>query len=298
MGMSEDQEDYIEQVLDRCRKLIHAGIWEGIQENRLNGWHGSLTNCDAGLLGAYLLDNLAFRSRDQYLSLLDAVFENLSLPVRGVSMPLLDLCRTRNSKVNERSIRIAPVIGHLAPPTKSGPYILRLAQRRYRIESEWLSWPQSLASTTGLSHIYLVDDFCGTGHQFTKFMGAINVAEILRVNPGVRFVYLVTAIHDDGLKKICTAYPQVEVFWGERLTSSNSVLLPAAFDRYRVPGFADLIRRQYQSAVQHTGLPATGQMADGFGSLGLAYGFAHATPNNTLPIFWKATSKLTALLDR
>jgi hypothetical protein len=295
MATSEDQSDYIEQVVDRCQKLIRAGIWDGIQESRLDGWLGCLRNCNSELLGAYLLDNLAYRTRDQYASLLDTVFHNLTFANAGHSLEFL-----KNSTGNsgEKKVCLAPVIGHTAPPTKSGPYILRLAQRRYRLHNDWLVWPQALGRMTGLSDIFFVDDFCGTGDQFIKFLAEIDIQKILKANPGVRITYLVTAIHVDGLAQVQKLHPCVHVIWGERLRSINSVLSPEAFERYRVPGFAELIAEQYQAAVKHTGLPTKGRIADGFGSLGLAYGFAHATPNNTLPIFWMSTPKLTALLDR
>jgi len=298
MENSEDQSDYIEQVVDRCQKLIHTGIWEGVQESRLTGWLGCLRNCDAGLLGAYLLDNLAFRSRDQYASLLDTVFHDLCFTDRGTQRQLLDVLRKKPEDCAEIKIRVAPVIGHTAPPTKSGPYILRLAQRRYRIHNDWLVWPHTLGKMADLSDIFFVDDFCGTGNQFIEFLMGIEIQEILKANPGVRITYLVTAVHSDGLARINKMYPYVNVVWGEHLRPINAVLSSEAFARYRIPGFSNLIESQYQSAIKYTGLPVKGRIADGFGSLGLAYGFSHATPNNTLPIFWMSTPKLTALLDR
>lgn len=298
MMTSEDQSDYIEQVVDRCQKLIRIGIWDGIQESRLVGWLGCLRNCDADLLGAYLLDNLAFRSRDQYASLLDSVFYERPLSFQAKDIHLLDVLKRKPSDIPDIKIRVAPVIGHTAPPTKSGPYILRLAQRRYRIHNDWLAWPHALGKMSGLSNIFFVDDFCGTGNQFIEFLAEIDIQQILKANPGVRITYLVTTVHNDGLLRIQREHTDVNIVWGERLHSINSVLSSEAFARYRVSGFSDLIERQYQAALKYTGLPTKGRISDGFGSLGLAYGFSHATPNNTLPIFWMSTPKLTALLDR
>lgn len=300
MEISEDETDYIDQVLDRCRKLIHSGIWEGIKEERLDGWFGSLRNCDAELLAAYLLDNLAFRSRDQYAALLDAIFIDLTITsaAGGHGARLVDELVQSKSSTSRFNIKMAPVIGHAAPPTKSGPYILRLAQRRYRINNDWLSWPHLLVDVDTISHLYLVDDFCGTGEQFTKFLKSIHLDEILKKSPGIKITYLVTTIHTDGLERITKEYPFVTVIWAERLGSVNAALSAAALGRYQVTGFSDKILNQYANAIKHTGLPGKGRVADGYGGLGLAYGFTHATPNNTLPIFWMATPKLTPLLDR
>ena len=61
---------------------------------------------------------------------------------------------------------------------------------------------------------------------------------------------------------------------------------------------AEKIAAQYDSAVKILGLPQSIKLAGGYGGLALAYAFAHATPNNTLPIFWMGTENLTPLLDR
>lgn len=295
---AEDQSDYIEQVVDRSKKLIQTGIWEGIEEDRLANWLGSLRNCGAELLGAYLLDNLAFRSRQQYASLLDTVFHDLRLTFEGKSQRLLDVLASVPADLDRVSVQVVPVIGQAQPPTKSGPYILRLAQRRYRMKSEWLAWAHLLHTAKNLTHIFFVDDFCGTGEQFEAFLNDIDIQKIRHQNPNVNITYLVTVIHSKGRSHLKDKFPFVNVVCGECLLPINAVMSPEALARYRVPGFADEIEKQYESVLQQTGLPTRGQMAQGFGSLGLAFAFTHATPNNTLPIFWMSKPKLAALLDR
>lgn len=257
-----------------------------------------MRNLNAELLGAYLLDNLAFRSRHQYASLLDTVFHDLRFSAGGKSRRLLDVLTTAPVDSEQVPVRVVPVIGEAQPPTKSGPYILRLAQRRYRIKNEWLSWAQSLYQAENLTHLFFVDDFCGTGEQFATFLNGIDIQKIIDNNPGVTVTYLVTVIHSTGLDHIKKKFPFVQVVWGERLFPINAVMSTEAFERYRVPGFAKEIERQYDSVVRQTGLPSKGQLAQGYGSLGLAFAFTHATPNNTLPIFWMPRPKLAPLLDR
>lgn len=295
---AEDQSDYVEQVVDRSRKLIQTGIWEGIEEDRLANWLGSLRNCGAELLGAYLLDNLAFRSRQQYASLLDTVFHDLHLTVGGKSQRLLDVLASAPTDPELVSVRVVPVIGQAQPPTKSGPYILRLAQRRYRMKSEWLAWAHSLHAAKDLTHIFFVDDFCGTGEQFETFLNDIDIQKIRDQNSSVSITYLVTVIHSKGRGHLKDKFPFVNVVCGESLLPVNAVMSPEALARYRVPGFAEEIEKQYESVLEQTGLPTRGKMTEGFGSLGLAFAFTHATPNNTLPIFWMSKPKLAALLDR
>jgi hypothetical protein len=298
MLLSDDEADYVDQVIDRARKLIRTGIWEGISESRLDLWLGCLRNFDAELLAAYLIDNLFFRSRDQYFALLDSLFLDLPLPTTQTATTLMDCVRSRKGSSPHSGIRIAPVIGQFAPPTKSGPYILRLAQRRFRIHSDWLTWPHVISDDAGVSDVYFVDDFCGTGGQFEEFLKGIKFDAFMKDRPEVQVNYLVTTIHSDGLEHIQNTFPSVKVKWAERLSGANAILKTECLGRYKVEKFAERILLQYESAVKQAALPSTGKFADGFGQLGLAYAFAHATPNNTLPIFWMGTPALTPLLDR
>ncbi len=298
MSLSEDESEYIDLVRDRAMRQIDCNVWEGIQRDRLTGWLGSLRNIEAELLGAYLLDNLCYRSRGQYNAMLDALFLDLFMPSSTKSTLLVDAMRGKKTGNSSGGVCLAPVIGHLAPPTKSGPYILRLVQRRFQLHSDWLVWPHLLGQSSGVTDLYFVDDFCGTGDQFEKFLKGIHFDRFLQANPKVNVTYLVTTIHTKGRDRIVKNYPYVQLKWAELLEDSHAVFDSSCLARYQVNSFAEKIASQYSQAVKSLGLPQVGKFAEGFGELGLAYAFAHATPNNTLPIFWMGTQNLTPLLDR
>ncbi|MDO8653488.1 MAG: hypothetical protein Q7R66_14985 [Undibacterium sp.] len=295
---NEDQLDYVDQVFDRAKRLIQARIWGEIKEHRLETWRGCFHNYGAELLGAYLLDNLCFRSRDQFFSMLDTLFLDF-LNSRDFTKKtgLVDFLQSRPDATTTSALRIVPVIGLSAPPTKSGPYILRLAQRRYGIRSHWLCWPHQLQSIEGLSDLIFVDDFCGTGEQFIEFSRSIELDQICKKNSTLQITYLVAAAHVEGIHKISMEFPFVHIKCAEKLGAINTVLSNECLDRYQISGFQAQIMAQYQDVVKRAGLPQ-GKIANGYGKLGLAYGFAHATPNNTLPIFWYETDNWTPLLER
>lgn len=298
MSLTEDESEYVDLVRDRAIRQIDSGVWEGISRDRLNGWMGSLKNIDADLLGAYLLDNLCYRSRGQYNAMLDALMLDLLMPGVGGGELLVDALKAKGAARPHCGVRLAPVLGYLAPPTKSGPYILRLVQRRFQLHSDWLVWPHLLGAPGKITDLYFVDDFCGTGEQFDKFLKGIGFGQFRKANPKVNVNYLVTTIHAKGRDRIAKDHPYVRLKWTELLEDDHGVLEAKCLARYQVLGFAEKIGAQYSHAVPALGLPRSGKMADGFGQLALAYAFAHATPNNTLPIFWMGTQNLTPLLDR
>jgi hypothetical protein len=294
----EAQLDYIDQIFDRAKKLIQAGVWAEIKIHRLDLWRGCFENYNAALVGAYLLDNLCYRSRDQFSSLLDTLFLDFARKEESSTQgSLIRLVQGRPNSANASLVRIAPVIGLAAPPTKSGPYILRLAQRRYGINSDWLCWPNQISSVSGLSELIFVDDFCGTGRQFVEFANDIGLTKIYASNASLKVNYLVAAAHQEGINHIKEELPFVHIKCAERLGAANSVLHEKCFERYQIDGFQQLVLNQYSDLTSRTGMPK-GKLEEGFGKLGLAYGFAHATPNNTLPVFWYETGNWTPLLDR
>ncbi len=296
---SDDVKEYIDQVFDRAEKAIDIGIWDSINKHRLRAWSDCLDKYDAKLLGAYLLDNLCCRSRKQFRAMLDVLFRPL-LSESSSQDQQGRLINTLSKKPGSQTPKVlfAPVIGLDSPPTKSGPYILRLAQRQYNIHSNWLTWPQHLNAKEDLNCLYFVDDFCGTGTQFIEFSQSIQLSMLNDKLPKLKIVYLVTTIHVDGLKNIKEQLPFIHIQYAELLIAANTVFSDECFERYKIPGFKESIREQYDRVLVEAGLPTQGRFADGFGKLGLAYTFSHATPNNTLPIFWLETPNWTPLVDR
>lgn len=298
MDYSEDQLDYIDQVYDRARKLVQTQVWDGIKEQRLDNWLGCLKNHEAELLGAYLLDNLCFRSRDQFMSMLDRLFLSTSITAENSSYDGHFIDRLKQKPRENNGLYLAPVIGLLSPPTKSGPYVLRLAQRRFLIHRDWLIWPRQINEIGSLTDLIFVDDFCGTGKQFTNFCKDICLDQLVSRHSKLHITYLVAAIHETGIRKIRDELPYINIQYAERLADVNSVMSETCFKRYQIDGFEQLVLQQYHKVVQKSGLPTGGKLANGYGDLGLAYAFVHATPNNTLPIFWFDTNHMTPLLDR
>lgn len=296
--MTDDQQEYIEQVFERVRNLVQSGIWGEIKPQRLNDWIGCFENHNATLLAAYLLDNLCFRSKDQFTSMLDVLFADVhvSLGTSG-STSLIDTLKTVPS-IKMLPICVAPVLGPSSPPTKSGPYILRLAQRRFRMKLNWMSWPAHIHYWNGLSNVIFVDDFCGTGEQFCEFAAEIELQKRHEEFPDVKFWYFVATIHDKGLETLKTKLPFVSIRYAERLTSLSAVFGDESFNRYQIPGFQEFVCSEYDRMLAAAKLPTKGNFVDGFGKLSLAYAYAHATPNNTLPIFWMDTANWTSLLER
>lgn len=291
-----------DSVYRRANYLIDTGIWEGIKKDRLNNWINCFDTYSCHTLPFLLLDTLIYRSKEQFHAMLWQLFTESVLPdaegSRCLGSRLIEKFKARN----EPGVRIAPVIGRNSPPTKSGPYILRLAARLFSLRSEWMIWPffENVNTLTSKVHqLILLDDFCGTGTQFCEFLETtLQITELIRKRPELEIVYMVTTIHEDGLKKIKTSYPSVKVLYADLLNHDHGFFSEKNLSRYGTNGMVDYVSDLHTDLIKRVGLERPTERLRNFTALQLCYGFHHATPNNTLPIFWYQTSLWTPLLVR
>lgn len=293
-----DQRLFIENTRQRISHLIGTGVWEGVDVSRYNDWFRQFEEADCALLGACLLDNLAYRSKAQVLALFkSALMSHRLLPADAQSdLAIIEALRSRR----DPGIRLVPVISLDLPPTKSGPYMLRLLSRDLRILDRWMLWASELASVPEhVDTVLVIDDFCGSGSQFVRrFLGMPAVTSFRQERPNCRVVYLAAAAHQEGVKTISEADTSVEVIAGEILGTEHHFFEGSVLDQYQSDGLKDLLVEQHGQMIRRLALGSSAGPF-GFGEQGLAYAFAHGTPNNTLPIFWHDnTEGWTSLLDR
>lgn len=294
----QDQRLFIDGTKQRVNHLVANGVWEGLDLTRCVDWFRQFEEADCGLLGACLLDNLAYRSKDQVIALFKAALtcNQLLSGEYDSDLAIVEALQGRQ----DSGIRLIPVISPDQPPTKSGPYMLRLLSRDLRIQDRWMLWASELSSLPeGVNTILVVDDFCGSGQQFVnRFLKMPEVTAFRRERSECRFVYVAAAAHSVGVDAIRLADANIEVVAGETLTPDHHFFEGTILEQYQNDGLKDTLIAQHKTMVSKLSLGrALGEF--GFGSLGLTYAFAHGTPNNTLPLLWHDnTDCWTSLLDR
>lgn len=289
---------FTNRVFERSRKLIDTGIWQGIDKHRLEGWiEGLAIHDNYDLLAACLLDNLIYRSRDQLYSLIRSLFySHMSITEQDLKEDLISLLKRKNNG----SVFITPVIALHQPPTKSGPYILRIAQRLFRFDDSNLKWPFDLGRyAPSIRYLLCIDDFCGTGTTFVKFIKQNKIDEMYANNPQMKIMYFVAAAHSAGIKHIKDQFPYVEVFCSDYLTEKHDFFSDSIFEKYGTSGLKEYVTNRYDdfNKKNAVALPGT-RFHRGFGQLGLSYAAFHSTPNNSLPVFWSSNGSWKPLLDR
>lgn len=295
--MDRDERLFIEGIKSRARKLIRHKVWDGIDEGRVTSWLQQFEARNCELLGACLLDSFIFRNRAQVEALLRVA---LTSPELVTSQATFDEATV--SQLTKRGpdpgIRLAPVIRLDQPPTKSGCYVLRRLAKSLRIYDDWMVWPQKLSDAPNSLHtIILVDDFCGSGSQFSEFIKLTNFKSVMAARPDCRIIYVTAAAHVTGIAAVKNEFPRVEFISGEVLGPEHSFFTGSVLDRIKIDGIADRLKSDYDKIAKEVGLG--GQVGYyGFDSQGLTYAFEHGTPNNSLPIYWYQNNRWTSLVNR
>lgn len=289
---------FTNRVFERSKKLIDVGIWQGIDSFKLEQWiEGLAIHDNTDLLAACLLDNLIYRSKDQLHALVRNLFySHMGITEMDAKDDLISLLKTQNNG----QVFLTPVIALHQPPTKSGPYILRIAQRLFRFHDSNLKWPFDLnTQCEHLKFLICIDDFCGTGTTFKKFIERNQIDKLHTTYPNLRIIYFVTAAHTAGLAFIKDNYPYIEIFCSDHLTEKHNFFESFIYDKYGSPGLKEHIIERYEefNLKNEVALPGT-KFHHGFGGLGLTYAAFHSTPNNTLPVFWSNNGTWKPLLDR
>lgn len=299
-----DGEAFINQIIERCENLTKAGIWEGLDTIRLGIWMNNFKTSTERYFAACILDALIYRSNAQTFAMMKQLFQQ-SLPnILRIQPPVftaeIDWYKQLQLPiyVKDPHIRIIPVIKSTDPPTKSGPLVCRYYRRELKLNQNLMIWPWQIdfAKNIGVNAFLFVDDFLGTGDQFKQFMDNFSINDKL-VNTDAIYAPLVA--HEKGIEFLQKSYPELRICAVEKLTEKYNLFTKDSLwfkdqDNINSPLSAYTF---YNNLVKDRDLPAS-EYLTGYGGFAIAYGFEHATPDNSLPILWERTKNWEPLLER
>lgn len=276
-----DGSTYIDQIITRCKDLINYNVWQGLDELQLDIWLNNFSCDKQRYFAARLLDVLIYLSEPQTKSMLTHLFQRT----------IGDLARTHNfgsflqstsellQSEHEPHIRVVPVTPDRHSATASGPLLTRLARRHLNIRKKWIISARRIRSNA--SFVVFLDDFIGTGNQFSRFLRHNRLAHLIEER---RCCYLSIAAHSSGINNLRREFPGLAVSAVDLLTEQNSLFdeqslafpdgtncLSDAMSFYREMLKSFHIRPRYKN---------------GYGGLNVAYAFSHSVPNNSTPLLW------------
>ncbi len=266
--------------------------------SRLESWNRQFCDIEEQYFSACLLDQLIFRTTQQFEAGLRSLFHSNLNGALFANSEDLQLFKQISSR-RDPSLRLVPVICETDPPTKSGPLVLRRLQRTLQLNQKWMCWPwqaAELAKQKIIKTIIFVDDFLGSGTQFTKFFQQWNFPE---QDTQISYIYSPVVAHEKGIAHLGEKLPNLRVVSAEMLGDSHSFFSDTVWDRL---GQGYITARDakdwYINFVTTKKIIPNNTGALGYGDLALTFGFSHSSPNNSLPILWYETDDWQPLLER
>ena len=298
MKLPDNIDYFVESTITTGKQLIERGFWE-IPESRLDSWWRQFCGHEEKFFAACLLDQTIFRSRHQFESALRALFRS---NLFGAVFPgEHDLCLTEAIQGRpDPKIRLIPVICESDPPTKSGPLVMRRLQRILRLNSKWMCWPwlaPQAIEEQDVEIIVFVDDFLGSGRQFETFFEKWDFPK--KLDSRVKYIYAPVIAHQVGLDYLAKVLPSVTVVCVEKLGDSHRFFNETTWHHIgQGQVTADDAKTWYLDFATKRKIAPRSVSPLGYGELELAFGFSHATPNNSLPILWCSSEDWQPLLER
>ena len=289
-----DGPTYTDHIIARSKDLIAHNIWQGIDDLQLSRWLNNFPGAEQRYFAARILDILMYRSDPQTKSMLTHLFQRTIPDIarqHGFGPHLQSVCDRLQSK-QEPDLRLVPVTPSPQATMASGPLVTRLAQKHLNLRKQWIIPHRKISPQTPF--IVFLDDFIGTGMQFSRFIKQANLTHLITER---RCCYVAVAAHATGIKNLRDEFPNFAVSAVDLLSKRNSL-----FHRHSLafPDGTNSIgdaRAFYRQMLITFKIPHRYQ--GGYGRLDLAYAFAHAVPNNSTPLlWWPQNARWTPLFKR
>jgi hypothetical protein len=282
---------YADSIFSRCRDLVGYQLWSGLQPQRLDAWIANFRTAEERYFGARVLDALIYRSDDQTIALLRQLFSRV-LPdyarIHRLTHSLQNAYTVLRHPTIDPRLRVVPVIPPSSSPTKSGAVVARHLKRALRFNEAWIVHPHQVSSLIGSADAFVfVDDFLGTGTQFSEFLAGTGLD---RYMSKACFIYGCLAGHEHGIGTLRNLLPGVHVAAVERLDDTHALFHAESGSFPDGVNTSEEARDYYYELLTNRGIDITGPNRRGFGHLELAYAFEHAVPDNSLPILWWSDS--------
>lgn len=279
----------------KATKFIECNIWNEISYGDLTSWLGNFNSDEEKLIAVFLLDNLSFKSNDQIKALIShalkscmpSCFSNETLEILSSEALSNTLITRKCSEV----LKIVPVIRDIDPPTKSGPSVARLYKRLGRVNENNMIWPWQIpdAIKQGFTKFVFIDDTLATGEQFIEFCDR----NVKGLEDSAEFGYIPMVAHDSGILAVTNKYPGIKISPVELADQESNF-----FDKARMAEIDDL-RDLYDIVSKKVFTKNFYQnQRYGYGKLSMTLGFAHSTPNATLPMYWYSSENYNPLMRR
>jgi hypothetical protein len=296
-------------ILAKRDFFVDNQLWPAQPRMDPEGWLGNFRDEELPF-ALRLLDSFIYYSEALCDQLLYASFQSLSRSTRSVDSSFAASISSWRAFVDR--VIITYVTGERPNVTDSGFLFARKARQLLGIDQDRILSPDRALQElvrNGPRPVVFVDDFVGSGNQFTGTWARryvipggspISFREYAAVQPWARFAYcplICTEYGMDRIQRDChgvnlnpahvlpasySAVSDESVVWPPHMKADGIEMVRCASARAGIPDTAGADEQDWQ----------------GFHCLGLTLAFFHSVPDATLPLFYWEENGWTPLLRR
>ena len=298
------------QFLDTYKKYINKGWYsESISTARLDNWTSNFPNNNINgfnpiLCAKFLLDSLIYYQEKHTRAIITSI-ESKILSSFNQRLHLIKGRRIEEDELKRLWISYKDQCLFIAAADSgltgdSAHQISRLWRNTTTMSVVGIERIEDEISNNGKRHIFFVDDFIGTGSKMIKFLseplylkiaGEDSISKFIDSHPMCDFNIAVIAIHQAGLKKISSAFPNLELFYGDYYDSEYDLISDECI-------LYDLFGEDKNSIISYLSTKQNELDYNNPYSLNLPIAFQHGCPNNSLSLYHSEESNWKKLLDK
>ena len=286
-------------VLDHKIKVLHETAWRdkwAWDSDQYTKWLGNFQEDEERLNAMFLLSKFMYFDNDTIRELMVRIYQDL------YKRPIVYEIRRNHSDTMDGTL-IEKLFAEvqkktrflsIGNPSESSAHLLYFFRQENGLKRDLFITPHELfehgtegeiiktsLNIEGIDRIVVLDDFCGSGNQATKFNAS--VVKILKEKaPHIYVSYFALFASEEGLNNILElSYDQTDAMFildeTYKCFSENSRFFVEEDAPLKAP--CKEMSEKYGKKLSKHPL--------GYQDCQMLLGFHHNTPNNTLPIFWQ-----------
>lgn len=292
-----------EFVLAKCDYFVDVQLWPIRNELDPESWLSNFSESEAEH-ATHLLNAFMYFSESMVEQLFLGAFHDLSRHFYKRGEPLIRSQAAWRSFLD--NVIITRVTGEAPSDTDSGFIFVRMARELLDIPEERILSPGDTLRhliLNGSSPVVFVDDFVGSGNQFSDTwnrlevipgIGSLSFALLSNLLLDAEFFYCPLIATEKGFKRLRKEFPDLRLHPTHVLSTkysafaADSVIWPKALQS---TASAFLEAASLRAGVEKDEIA-------GFHDLGLTLAFAHGVPDATLPLFYSEKNGWKRLVKR
>lgn len=288
------EQQYVSSIKERLRFFVQKGLLAAINDYQtVNNWISQFP--ENSMTPYFLLDTLTVLTREQVEASLRNIIEQIkaSIYVNNPNLTDVELFQAYEKHIESSVFISACKPGHTAG---GAPETLRALRTTIGKKFEEIAVTDVCKSIKEkkLKHIYVVDDFIGTGETICKILSYEYLCDNCTCGDGikkcslhcaaqnnrdVKFAVISIIMHEQGKEKITEAFNEFELMHAFSVNDSYD-LLSDKCTLYRDSDYKDTIIADIKKIMNDH------HMTKNIYALHLPVGISGSFPNNSLELFW------------